>query len=197
MLAALRSFCPEVSGNYVRRISTVRTWNVFLAGEIHTDWRERITDGATKAGINVAFESPNLVHEDSDDAGVMIQDHLDTPSLDRALYDNVGAKLNAIRTRTLLNAADIVVARFDGNKYRQWNAAFDAGIAFALNKPIITLHPPELGHMLKEVNAGSLASCRTPEQVVEILTYVTAGTLPTRPNFIPFVNRESQNKPQS
>lgn len=80
--------------------------------------------------------------------------------------------INAIRTRNLIESADIVVVRF-GDKYRQWNAAFDAGFASALGKSIITLHDEELTHALKEVDGAANAVCQTPEQVVEILKYVT------------------------
>ena len=52
------------------------------------------------------------------------------------------------------------------------SAAFDAGYAAALDKPIITLHDPELTHALKEVNAAAQACAQTPQQVIEILTYI-------------------------
>ncbi len=87
-----------------------------------------------------------------------------------------GAGVNALRTRTLLEKADLVVVRF-GDKYRQWNAAFDAGLASALNKPIITLHPPELTHALKEVDRAAAAVAETPEQVVQLLRYAIRGEL--------------------
>ena len=107
--------------------------------------------------------SPNLSHEDSDDCGAII---LGDEAV-RMNYDNKGARMNLIRTRTLLEEADIVCVRF-GDKYRQWNAAFDAGYATAKGIPVITLHPPQLGHMLKEVNAVALAVCEEPMQVVGI-----------------------------
>ncbi len=80
--------------------------------------------------------------------------------------------MNAVRTQTMLRQADVVVVRF-GEKYRQWNAAFDAGFAAALGKPIITLHDSELTHALKEVDRAAMATAETPEQVVEILRYAT------------------------
>jgi YtoQ family protein len=97
---------------------------------------------------------------------------------ERHNWDKIGASMNNIRTKTLLQDADIVVIRF-GEKYRQWNAAFDAGYAAALGKSIITLHPPEISHMLKEVNANSSAVCEDAGQVVDTLAYVTTGALPT------------------
>ena len=77
---------------------------------------------------------------------------------------------------TLIEAADVVVVRF-GDKYRQWNAAFDAGYASALGKPIVTLHDESIGHALKEVDAAALAVAERPEQVVQILDYVITGRL--------------------
>jgi YtoQ family protein len=79
--------------------------------------------------------------------------------------------VNAIRTRPLLQQADVVVVRF-GEQYKQWNAAFDAGMAAALGKPLVTLHPEQHDHALKEVDRAALAVAREPEQVVEILQYV-------------------------
>ena len=144
-----------------------RTWNIYLSGEIHSDWRERIEQGAKTAGLAMEFVAPVTDHARSDDCGVEIlgaeEKHF--------WHDHKGAKINAIRTRSLIEKADVVVVRF-GDKYRQWNAAFDAGFASALGKPIITLHDNDLTHALKEVDAAAQAVCQTPEQVVEILKYV-------------------------
>jgi YtoQ family protein len=142
-------------------------WTVYLSGEIHTDWRERITRGVVDTGLPVRLLSPVTDHGASDTCGVRILGEEEKPFW----VDHKGAKINAIRTRSFIEKADIVVVRF-GDKYRQWNAAFDAGYAAALGKPIITVHEPELTHALKEVNAAALASCETPEQVVAILKYV-------------------------
>jgi YtoQ family protein len=146
------------------------TWQVYLSGEIHTDWRERIQQGA--AGLDVEFSSPVTDHSASDDCGVAILG----PEAKPFWKDHLGAGVNAVRTRTLLEAADIVVVRF-GEQYRQWNAAFDAGMAAAFGKPLITLHPEQHDHALKEVDRAALAVAREPEQVVEILRYATEGVL--------------------
>jgi YtoQ family protein len=150
-----------------------RTWNVYLSGEIHSDWRERIEAGTTKAGLPVDFSAPITDHAASDDAG--------TGTLgeeEEAFWrDHKGAGVNAIRTQTLIRAADVVIVRF-GDKYRQWNAAFDAGYAAALDKPIVTLHDTELDHALKEVDSAAKATARTAEQVVDVLRYVITGKLP-------------------
>ena len=144
-----------------------KTWNVYLSGEIHTDWRERIKLGARATGLDVEFVAPVTEHTKSDDCGAAILGAEDN----NFWHDHKGANINAIRTRTLIANADIVVVRF-GDKYRQWNAAFDAGFAAALGKSIITLHDPDLTHALKEVDGAAQAVCQTPEQVVEILKYV-------------------------
>jgi YtoQ family protein len=148
------------------------TWRVYLSGEIHTDWRQRIEDGSRSANLDVSFSSPVTHHEASDDCGVAILG----PEGDKFWHDHKGAQVNAIRTRTLLQAADVVVVRF-GEKYKQWNAAFDAGFAAALGKPIIVIHQPEHQHALKEVDAAALAVAEAPEQVVAILRYVIDGEL--------------------
>lgn len=147
-------------------------WTVYLSGEIHTDWRERIARGARDAGLDVTFTAPVTDHAASDDCGVAI-----LGDEEQAFWkDTKGAGVNAIRTRTLLEAADVAVVRF-GEQYRQWNAAFDAGYAAALGTPLITLHPPEHDHALKEVDRAALAVTREPAQVVAILRYVLTGAL--------------------
>jgi len=145
------------------------TWNVYLAGEIHSDWRERIAAGVRDADLPVALFSPVTDHDTSDDVGV---DILGAEG-EKFWHDHKGAGVNAIRTQTLLQRADVVVVRF-GEQYKQWNAAFDAGYAAALGKPLITLHPPEHDHALKELDRAAMATAREPEQVVEILRYAIA-----------------------
>ena len=144
---------------------------VYLSGEIHTDWREQIVDAC--AGLDVAFSSPVTDHDASDDCGVTILGAEDQ----KFWHDHKGAKMNAIRTRRGIEQADIVVVRF-GEKYRQWNAAFDAGMAAALGKSLIVLSPAEHDHPLKEVHAAALAVAREPAQVADTLRYVLTGTLP-------------------
>lgn len=149
-----------------------RIWTVYLSGEIHTDWRERIAAGVKDAGLPVDLVSPVTDHDTSDMCGVDI-----LGAEDKAFWqDRQGANVNALRTRTLIADADIVVVRF-GDKYRQWNAAFDAGYAAALGTPIITLHDPDLTHPLKEVDGAALAVAETPEQVVRLLKYAITGAL--------------------
>ena len=145
-------------------------WNIYLSGEIHTDWRDQISRGAAAAELPVSFTAPVTNHEASDMCGVNI-----LGSEEKQFWqDRKGAGLNAIRTSTLIANADIVVVRF-GPQYKQWNAAFDAGYAAALNKPLIILHDPEHNHALKEVDAAANATAETPAQVIEILKYVIAA----------------------
>lgn len=139
---------------------------VYLSGEIHTDWRDEIKRGAQAKGLDVVFTSAVTDHEASDAAG----DHLGAE--DSAFWrDHKSAKVNAIRTKTLIEQSDLVIVRF-GDKYKQWNAAFDAGYCAALDKPYVTLHADDVVHPLKEVDAAAMAWATTTEQVVEILAYV-------------------------
>ena len=143
---------------------------LYLSGEIHSDWREQIVSGA--AGMDVSFTGPVTDHAASDDCGVAILG--DEPS--KFWHDHKGAKINAIRTRKAIADADVVVVRF-GEKYKQWNAAFDAGYASALGKSLIIMHGAEHQHALKEVDAAALAVVETPAEIVRILQYVIDGTL--------------------
>ncbi|SMY06778.1 YtoQ family protein [Flavimaricola marinus] len=144
---------------------------VYLSGEIHTDWREQITEGAE--GLDVVFSGPMTDHAASDDCGVAILG--EEPN--KFWHDRKGAQVNAIRTRKGIADADVVVVRF-GDQYKQWNAAFDAGYAAALGKSLIILHGPDHAHALKEVDAAALAVAEEPAQVVQILRYVLTGRLP-------------------
>ena len=150
-----------------------KIWTVYLSGEIHSDWRERIAQGVAAAGLPVRLTAPVTVHAHSDDCAAAIFG----PQESAFWHDHGSAKLNSLRSGTLLAEADVVVVRF-GEKYKQWNAAFEAGYAAALNKPIVTLHPPAHDHALKEVDAVAKAVARDPAQVVQALAYVTRGELP-------------------
>lgn len=147
------------------------TLKVYLSGEIHTDWREQIIAGS--AGLDVEFNAPVTDHGASDDCGVAILG----AEADKYWHDHKGAMVNAIRTRKGIEDADVVVVRF-GEKYRQWNAAFDAGYAAALGKSLIVVQMPEHQHALKEVDAAALAVTEDPAKVADILRYVLTGQLP-------------------
>jgi len=150
-------------------------WTVYLGGEIHSDWREHIAAGIEAHGLAVDLVSPVTDH-DASDASDACGAAVFGDEEDPFWYDHKGGKLNAVRTRTLIGRADVVVVRFAG-QYREWNAAFDAGYAAALGKPLITVHGPELRHALKEVDAAAQGVAERPEQVVAALRYVLTGTL--------------------
>ncbi len=143
-------------------------WTVYLSGEIHTDWREQIENGVKEHGLPVTFTSAVTDHDASAAAG-------DVLGAEQTNFwrDHKSSKVNGIRTKTLIEKCDVAVVRF-GDKYKQWNAAFDAGYCAALGKPYVTLHTEDLIHPLKEVDAAAMAWAQTPRQVVEILKYVIA-----------------------
>ena len=145
-------------------------WNVYLSGEIHTDWRQKIMQGATEQGLDIKFTSAVTEHEASDAAGDVLR-----KNDDGFWRDHQSSKVNAIRTKNMIQKCDIAIIRF-GDKYKQWNAAFDAGYCAALGKPYITLHAEDIIHPLKEVDAAAMAWAQTPEQVVELLKYVTSNS---------------------
>ncbi len=143
-------------------------YTIYLAGEIHSDWREQIKQGIMDNGLDIEVYGPVTDHESSDNVG----DEILGAEQDAFWKDHKSAKINAIRTNTYMARADLIIVRF-GDKYKQWNAAFDAGIAAGLGIPLIVMHAPELTHPLKEVDAAALAVTETPQQVVEILKYIS------------------------
>ena len=151
---------------------SLNSWKVYLSGEIHSDWRQEINVGCSAINLPIMFLSPVTNHEASDDCGVEI---LGAEEND-FWKDQKGAGVNAIRTRTLIAKSDIIVIKF-GEKFRQWNAAFDAGIASALGKPMIIMHSENLTHALKEIDNAALAVTEKPNQVVRILNYAINGNL--------------------
>ena len=142
-------------------------WKIYLSGEIHSDWRQQIKQGAEANNLPVVFTSAVTNHEASDAAGDVLGDESNN-----FWRDHKSSKVNSIRTRTMIEKCDIAVVRF-GDKYKQWNAAFDAGYCAALGKPYITLHDEDIIHPLKEVDAAAMAWAQTPGQVVELLKYIT------------------------
>ena len=141
-------------------------WNVYLSGEIHSDWRQQLIDGAQALDLPVSFSSAVTDHDASDAAGDMLG-----PDSDGFWRDHKSSKVNGIRTKTMIEKCDVAVIRF-GEKYKQWNAAFDAGYCAALGKPYITLHDENIVHALKEVDASAMAWATTPSQVIDVLRYV-------------------------
>ena len=146
--------------------------NVYLSGEIHSDWRQEIINLCNKENLEISFSSPITNHEASDNCGVEILGNEEK----NFWKDNKGANINSIKTRKSIKDCDIVVVKF-GEKYKQWNAAFDAGYAAALNKSIIVIHNDEHQHALKEVDAAAAAVAKDQHQVVRILKYILKETL--------------------
>ena len=146
--------------------------NVYLSGEIHTNWRDEIIKLCEKENLNIKFSSPITNHDASDNCGIEI---LGEEELN-FWKDNKGAKINSIKTKKSIKDSDVVIIKF-GEKYKQWNAAFDAGYASALNKSIIVIHNDEHQHALKEVDASAAAVAKDQNQVVRILKYVIDGEL--------------------
>ena len=147
-------------------------FNVYLSGEIHTNWRDEIIELCKKEKLKINFTSPTTNHENSDNCGVEILG----PEAENFWKDQKGANINAIKTKKFIKDSDVVVVKF-GDKYKQWNAAFDAGYASALNKSIIVIHNDKDQHALKEVDASSSAVAKNQHQVVRILKYILEGTL--------------------
>jgi YtoQ family protein len=146
--------------------------NVYLSGEIHTDWRDEIIGQCKQEGLDVNFTSPVTNHELSDNCGVEILGAEEN----NFWKDNKGANINSIRTKKSIEGSDVVIVKF-GEKYKQWNAAFDAGYASALNKSIIVIHSDDHQHPLKEVDAAACAVTKDQNQAVKILKYILEGTL--------------------
>ena len=147
-------------------------WQIYLSGEIHTSWREEIIAAAEKENLPIKFFAPVTDHAASDDCGVKILGNEET----KYWHDNKGAKINAIRTRKGIEESDIVVVKF-GEKYKQWNAAFDAGYAAALGKSLIVMHQDDYQHALKEVDASALATVKNNRELLDIFRYVITGKL--------------------
>jgi len=143
------------------------TITIYLAGEIHSDWRERIREELTKRDLPVRFVGPQEVHDRSDDIGEAI---LGKQPDDR-YRDLMGARANTLRTRVLLRKADLVIAYF-GEKYRQWNTATDAGAAVAAGIPLLLVRDEGLIHPLKELDAMATMTVETLEQAAEAVAYI-------------------------
>lgn len=140
---------------------------IYLAGEIHSDWRMRLRDLLEERDLPVLFVGPQERHDRSDSVG---EDLLGEQPNAR-FRDLVGAGVNTLRTRVLLGRADLVVAYF-GDKYRQWNTAADAGAAVAAGLPLLLVRSPELVHALKELDAMATFTAETLEQAAEAIAYI-------------------------
>ncbi len=143
------------------------TFTVYLSGEIHTDWRKEIQNGVKENELEIEFVSAVTDHSASDAAGDCLGEEIN-----QFWRDHKSAKVNIIRTKTLIEKSDLAVIRF-GEKYKQWNAAFDAGYCAATGTPYVTLHSEDIVHPLKEVDGSAMAWTKTTGQVIELLKYIT------------------------
>ncbi|CAI6145019.1 MAG TPA: YtoQ family protein [Sulfurimonas sp.] len=140
-------------------------YTVYLAGEIHSNWREEIIMGCKDTDLT--FLTPEHDHDSSDHIGKNILEDQGS----NFHNDHISAKINSMRSHTYIKRADIVVVKF-GEKYKQWNAAFDAGFATALGKKLIVIHPEEFIHALKEIDGAASAVVKSESQVIEILKHL-------------------------
>ena len=129
-------------------------YKVYLSGEIHSDWREEIIAAAKQSYLPITFATPVVTHDASDNVGVNILG----PEENNFWKDHKAAKINAIRIKNGIEKADLVIIKF-GDKYRQWNAAFDAGQAAALSKPYIVIHPEEFYPCSKRSRCSGYGCC--------------------------------------
>jgi len=140
---------------------------VYLAGQIHDDWREEVEKKAREKDLPLVFVGPQTNHDRSDDIGEAILGK--QPG--NYYKDDAASDINNFRTLVLLQKADIVIALF-GEKYKQWNTAMDASLAIAMNKPTILIRPESLIHPLKELSNRANVTVETVDQAVEVLSYV-------------------------
>ena len=145
---------------------------VYLSGEIHTEWRNEIINKSNELNLPIEFLSPNTNHELSDDIGVKILGKEDK----KFWHDHKSAKINSIRTKNAIDRCDIVIVRF-GEKYKQWNAAFDAGYASAMSKSLIIIHSDENQHALKEIDSVAQAVVKNVDEVIKILNYTCSSKI--------------------
>ena len=145
---------------------------VYLSGEIHTEWRNEIINKSNELNLPIEFLSPNTNHELSDDVGVEILGKEDK----KFWHDHKSAKINSIRTKNAIDRSDIVIVRF-GEKYKQWNAAFEAGYASAMSKNLIIIHSDENQHALKEIDSVAQAVVKNVDEVIKILNYTCASKI--------------------
>ncbi|ERN52348.1 YtoQ family protein [Alkalihalophilus marmarensis] len=141
--------------------------NVYLAGEIHSAWRQDLKEAAKNRHLPLLFTGPMENHDRSDDIGEEILGKMPTS----ILKDEAASSINNLRTQILLQKADVVIALF-GETYKQWNSAMDAATAIALQKPLILIRPEKLHHPLKELANKAQVVVETPEQAIQALSYV-------------------------
>ncbi|WP_347549243.1 YtoQ family protein [Pseudalkalibacillus hwajinpoensis] len=140
---------------------------VYLAGQIHDNWRDDMKQEAKKLDLPIHFVGPMENHDRSDNIGEEIKG-----KQPNAIFkDEAASEINNLRTQVLLNKSDVVIALF-GEKYKQWNSAMDASTAIALQKPLILIRPESLHHPLKELSNKAQVVVESPEQALQALSYI-------------------------
>ena len=142
-------------------------FTVYLAGQIHDNWREELITQTEDKGLNFDFVYPQTEHDLSDDIGEKILGK--QPG--NYYRDEAASAVNNFRTTVLMEKADIVIALF-GDQYRQWNTAMDATTAINKGKPLIIIRPEDLIHSLKELSNKANVTVETIEQAVQVLAYI-------------------------
>ncbi|MEI4526618.1 YtoQ family protein [Priestia megaterium] len=140
---------------------------VYLAGQIHDNWRDEIKNQAEQLNLPLTFVGPMTDHDRSDNIGEEILGK----QPNAVLKDEAASQINNLRTQVLLKKSDVVIALF-GEKYKQWNSAMDAATAIALDKPLILVRPEKLHHPLKELANKAQVVVETPEQALQALAYI-------------------------
>ncbi|HLR73672.1 MAG TPA: YtoQ family protein [Virgibacillus sp.] len=140
---------------------------VYLAGQIHDDWRDQVEAKAKEKNLPLTFVAPQTNHDRSDDIG----DDVLGKQPGEVYRDDAASSINNFRTQVLMQKADIVIALF-GEKYRQWNTAMDASAAITMNKPTIIIRPESLIHPLKELSNKANVTVETVDQALEVLAYI-------------------------
>ncbi|MBM7606142.1 YtoQ family protein [Metabacillus crassostreae] len=140
---------------------------VYLAGEIHSNWRDQIKQEASSKQLPFHFVGPMENHDLSDSIG----ENILGKQPNSIIKDDMASGINNFRTSVLMNKADIVIALF-GKEYKQWNTAMDASTAISLNKPLIIIRPEQLHHPLKELSNKANVTVENVEQALAVLSYL-------------------------
>lgn len=140
---------------------------IYLAGQIHDNWREEFEQKAKEKKLPLSFVSPQTDHDLSDDIGEQVLGQ----QPNQLFKDDAASSINNLRTEVLMNKADVVVALF-GEKYKQWNTAMDVSAAITMGKPTIIIRPESLIHPLKELSNKANVTVETVEQAIEVLGYI-------------------------
>jgi YtoQ family protein len=140
---------------------------IYAAGEIHSEWRDELRRHLEKLEVEVEIVGPQEVHDRSDSVGEDILGEQPGPRY----RDLQGARVNTLRTRVLMQRADLCVAYF-GPKYKQWNTASDAGAAVASGLPLVLVRAEEHIHALKEMDALATLTVETLEQAAQAVAYI-------------------------